>query len=343
MPIEQAPYIRWRNMTSIYLRCGDMVLMLHREGSRIANGMWIGSAGGHMEPAELNSPESCALRELGEELGIGRAELRNLRLRYVTLLYRAGEVCQNHYFFADIAPELMGGLRSNEGQLQQFSLESACELFSPPDAADMLRHYVSVGQYDNVLYSAFFDGERLQFSPLCDYSRSTAPAGSLTMRRMTGVYLLRGERVLMLRRIGSRVVNDSWIATAGGHMEPPELNDPARCALRELGEETGIAPERIALPALRYITLRVHGDELRQNHYYFAQWPGAESEICASNEGELRWCDLSEALTLPMPVSAGYALRDYAANGRFDTALYGISSNETGMSRTAMRLWNNSR
>ena len=55
------------------------------------------------------------------------------------------------------------------------------------------------------------------------------------------------------------------------------------------------------------------GDELRQNHYYFAQWPGAESEICASNEGELRWCDLSEALTLPMPVSAGYALRDYAA------------------------------
>ena len=43
-----------RNMTSLYIFKGDKALLLYRQGSRVVNDMWIGSAGGHFEPEELN-------------------------------------------------------------------------------------------------------------------------------------------------------------------------------------------------------------------------------------------------------------------------------------------------
>ncbi len=33
-----------RNMTSVYLTRGSKILLLYREGSRVANHVWIGSA-----------------------------------------------------------------------------------------------------------------------------------------------------------------------------------------------------------------------------------------------------------------------------------------------------------
>lgn len=57
-----------RNMTSLYIFKGDKVLLLYRQGSRVVNDMWIGSAGGHFEPEELNDAKACVLRELNEEL-----------------------------------------------------------------------------------------------------------------------------------------------------------------------------------------------------------------------------------------------------------------------------------
>ena len=49
-----------RNMSSIYLSKGDKMLLLYRQGSRVVNNMWIGSAGGHFEEdvsTELTSNE----------------------------------------------------------------------------------------------------------------------------------------------------------------------------------------------------------------------------------------------------------------------------------------------
>ena len=39
------------------------------------------------------------------------------------------------------------------------------------------------------------------------------------LRNMTSIYLFRGQEVLLLFRQGSRVVNDVWLGTAGGHFE----------------------------------------------------------------------------------------------------------------------------
>ena len=42
-----------RNMTSIYLFKGGKVLLLYRQGGRVVNNVWTGSAGGHFEKNEL--------------------------------------------------------------------------------------------------------------------------------------------------------------------------------------------------------------------------------------------------------------------------------------------------
>lgn len=55
-------------MTSLYIFKGDKVLLLYRQGSRVVNDMWIGSAGGHFEPEELNEQKAMRVAGINEEL-----------------------------------------------------------------------------------------------------------------------------------------------------------------------------------------------------------------------------------------------------------------------------------
>ena len=54
---------RLRNMTAVYLLRGSRVLLLYRQGGRVVNDVWTGSAGGHFERDELNDARACVLRE----------------------------------------------------------------------------------------------------------------------------------------------------------------------------------------------------------------------------------------------------------------------------------------
>ena len=58
---------------------------------------------------------------------------------------------------------------------------------------------------------------------------------------MTSVYLTGEKGILCLYRVGSRVVSNRYIGSAGGHFEKEELNDPRACVLRELEEELGLS------------------------------------------------------------------------------------------------------
>ena len=104
-----------RNMVSIYISKGDKMLLLYRQGSRVVNDVWVGSAGGHFEEYELNDARACVLRELWEELCITDKEIENLKLRYVTLRRTKGEIRQNYYYFADLKENVSEKLSSNEG------------------------------------------------------------------------------------------------------------------------------------------------------------------------------------------------------------------------------------
>lgn len=160
--------MKLRNMTSIYLLCGEEILLLYREGSRVANHSYISSAGGHMEEGELNSPRAGMLRELREELGLCEADLQNLRLRYITQRLKLGEVRQIYYYFAEISDKSLVS-ESTEGSLLWLKLEDACALPMPVTAKRMLEHYIAEGRFTDLLYAGATTPEGMVFTALEEF------------------------------------------------------------------------------------------------------------------------------------------------------------------------------
>ena len=140
-----------RNMTSVYLTGERGILCLYRIGSRVANHKYIGSAGGHFEPRELNDARACVLREMEEELGLREADVTGLRLRYITYRLKDGEIRQNYYFFASLKGE--APLHSTEGKLQWIPYDAFSALPMPVSAKHMILHYIKQGRFDDVLYA----------------------------------------------------------------------------------------------------------------------------------------------------------------------------------------------
>ena len=146
-----------RNLTSIYIIHGEKILMLYRQGSKVANNMWIGTAGGHFEENELNDPMACVLRELNEELSITEDYLTNIQLRYITLRNTNGEVRQNYYYFANLK-NINLKLFSNEGMLKWIDYAEIAELNMPFTAKFMLEHYIKIGRNNNNFYGGILHG-----------------------------------------------------------------------------------------------------------------------------------------------------------------------------------------
>ena len=150
-----------RNMTSVYLTGEQGILCLYRMGSRVANNKYIGSAGGHFEENELNDARMCALREMQEELGLTEEDVEGLKLRYITLRLKDGEIRQNYYFFGRLKTERP--LQSTEGELHWFSYEEAQTLQMPASAKHMMLHYLKTGRFDDNLYAGITDDEGTRF------------------------------------------------------------------------------------------------------------------------------------------------------------------------------------
>lgn len=158
-----------RNMTSIYLLKGDNVLLLFRQGGRVVNNVWTGSAGGHFEEYELNDAKACVLREMNEELGLCENDIQNLSLRYVTLRRTKGEIRQNYYFFANLKEGINDNLVSNEGKLKWFSIKEIGELEMPYTAKYVIDHYFSMGQFTDKLYTGIANENGVKFSELTEF------------------------------------------------------------------------------------------------------------------------------------------------------------------------------
>ena len=141
-----------RNMTSLYIFKGDKALLLYRQGSRVVNDMWIGSAGGHFEPEELN-----------EELELAEKDLSHLELRYVTLRRCNGEIRQNYYFFADLKDEVDVNFHSSEGISRWFDLSELNSLEMPFTSKYVVKHYLEIGCKNHDIYAGIANGEKIVF------------------------------------------------------------------------------------------------------------------------------------------------------------------------------------
>lgn len=156
------------------------------------------------------------------------------------------------------------------------------------------------------------------------------------LRNMTAVYILSQGRMLMLYRVGSRVVDPSWCGI-GGHFEQDELNDPYACVMRELEEETPIKREMLENLTFKYVTLRLKKGEIRQNYYYFASLRDDVDVRLESDEGKLRWVPLEEVMDKEMPLTAKFMLKHYLEVGRFDDKLYSGTTLEDKMIFTELK------
>lgn len=155
------------------------------------------------------------------------------------------------------------------------------------------------------------------------------------LRNMTSLYLVDDTGILCLYRIGSRVANERFVGSAGGHFECDELNDARRCVLREAQEELGIQEQHLVGLRLRYITHRLKNGEIRQNYYFFARLKRPCS--LQSTEGQLQWVTYEDVHKLDMPVSAKHMILHYVERGRFDDTLYAGITQQDGTRFTAMQ------
>lgn len=156
------------------------------------------------------------------------------------------------------------------------------------------------------------------------------------LRNMTAIYILHQDKMLLLYRVGSRVVEPSWCGI-GGHFEESELNNPAACVLRELEEETPIKRDMLENLTFKYVTLRLKKGEIRQNYYYFASLKDDVRPELISNEGTLRWVPLDEVMDKEMPLTAKFMLKHYLETGRFDHKLYSGTTLEEEMIFTELK------
>lgn len=151
------------------------------------------------------------------------------------------------------------------------------------------------------------------------------------LRNMTSIYLTCEDKILLLFRQGGRVVNNVWVASAGGHFEECELNNPYDCVLRELYEELHISEDMLTNLSLRYITLRRTADEIRQNYHFFAELKNGMNMDLSSDEGRLQWFTYNEIGDLNMPFTAEYVMNHWLETGRHTSELYGGIADGTEM------------
>lgn len=157
-----------RNMTSVYITNADQMLLLLRQGGRVVNNVWVGSAGGHFEDFELNDARACILRELEEELSLKANDLKSLSLRYVTLRWINGEIRQNYYFFAELNKYVNRNLTSNEGICKWFDYSELLSLEMPFTAKYVIAHYLETGHKTDAIYGGVADGEKVVFTQISD-------------------------------------------------------------------------------------------------------------------------------------------------------------------------------
>lgn len=115
----------------------------------------------------------------------------------------------------------------------------------------------------------------------------------IKLRQLTSAFLFRGDQVLLIQKNASKwqKQTEPFIAAVGGHLEPPELNDPLMACYREIEEETGLSSTDIQHMRLRYVLLRQKEQEIRIQYVYTGEV--AKGELVESAEGRPMWHSLN--------------------------------------------------
>ncbi|WP_010250985.1 NUDIX domain-containing protein [Acetivibrio cellulolyticus] len=152
----------------------------------------------------------------------------------------------------------------------------------------------------------------------------------MKLRNLTVVYIFDQNRILMMHRFASKVSNVPYWTGIGGHFEENELNDPQKCLLRELFEETGIEVNSIEKLNLKYIVLNNVGHEIQQQYVFFAQLKNKHVKLIDCTEGHAVWIDAAHVFGLHMSYTNTAILKHYFNIGLNSKKMYvGISEKDS--------------
>lgn len=148
--LQSLQSLHLRNLCAAYLFREDQVLLLKRaENRKILPGYFSG-VGGHLEPEEINAPETALYREILEETGITKEEITSLSLRYIVIRKIGQEIRQSYLYFGDTTATTFKN--SAEGSLFWVPKKDMPAFKHSASYRRVLEHYLAVGQYNSYLY-----------------------------------------------------------------------------------------------------------------------------------------------------------------------------------------------
>ena len=133
-------------------------------------------------------------------------------------------------------------------------------------------------------------------------TRFPGRGSDMTLLDCVAFMLVKDLQVLAEKRKLTKRVVPGAVALPGGHIDEGER--PEDALYRELREELGVVPDRIAYVC----TLLHHAQELRKLHYFAVE--GWQGEIANREADALIWIPLDEAHTLDLDVDRT-AIKEY--------------------------------
>ncbi|WP_282935815.1 NUDIX domain-containing protein [Paenibacillus sp. RC67] len=138
---------------------------------------------------------------------------------------------------------------------------------------------------------------------------------------MATAFLMHENRLLMMKKSGSKLFSFEFWGGIGGHLEEQELNSPMKASYREIKEETGFAEEEVLNFRLKYILIEMREGEVRQQFVYFGETK--HPDFIVSDEGELFWIPQNELKQLRTSTLIKEMLEHYFLHPEVDHVIMG--------------------
>jgi len=142
--------MKTRLMTTAFLFNNNKVLLLKRAADRkLAPGLWTG-IGGHIEPHEMNEPETTCIREIYEESGIEESRIDDLKLRYIVIRQKELEMREQFVYFGKT--DKYDIIDTYEGELHWINSDTLQTFEMPWTIKSLLKHYIEIGIKTDKIY-----------------------------------------------------------------------------------------------------------------------------------------------------------------------------------------------
>ena len=129
-----------QNSSGAFLINGNKYLLMKRSPNRsIAPNLWS-CAGGHMEHHEMNNPFEACIREIGEETGINKENIYDLKLRYIIIRRYKNIIRQNYIYFGKTDKTEIAD--TEEGKLYWIEEDDLLKKEFTKTFTEMMKHYL---------------------------------------------------------------------------------------------------------------------------------------------------------------------------------------------------------